>query len=812
MSEPQENSLEKADDLGKSPEAVARRWKLELKLADKREAAWRKKVSDIYKIYTPETPANNSFNILWSNTETLRQSVYNSLPQPDARRRYQDEDPLGKAVGEVLTRALEFAQDTYDFDGLLKADVLSMLLAGRAVARVRYVPDIRTVGEDSEADDETGESEAYEEIEWEQAICERIQYDDFRILCAAKTWDEVSAIGIRHRLTREDCIEKFGEEIGNAIPLDAADDEDVKRSAVKDLFKTAEVWEIWDKDEKEVIWICPSYAKPCKTQDDPMGLSGFFPIPRPLYAIENDTTLVPSCLYTQYEQQAKELNKVSTRINKLVDALKVRGIYDATLGELDALSKAPDNSLIAAQNVTALLERGGLEKAIWYMPIEQAAAVLKILQEQREATKQVIYEISGISDIMRSASDPKETFGAQKIKTQWGSQRLQRLQRETQRYIRDLIRLKSEIIAEKFQPETLEKMTLLELPHKAQIDQQFAQQMQQYQQAAMQAQQQGQQPPPPPQYPQAITWEAVVEAMHSDATRTYRIDIETDSTLSATQDADMEGLTQVLGGLAQLIQGFGPAVQAGAIPVEAVKALMGVVVRRAKMGTAVEDALEKIQAPAPQANPEQMKAQAAQQQQQMQMQHEQQLEQMKAQNTAQLEQAKMQMQDQQHQRQLEADMQAKLQEAQTAMQLEQHKQEMQAQQIAHQNQLEAEREMQRQALEAQAEERKQQQEAAIETMRLEYDKWAKELDSSTKIAVAEIAAKVTMGTSLMQAENAANAQVDANMEQKGNADKITAIHQETLGAINELTKTLGKPRKMTLVRGADGKATGAVQE
>src|SRR4051812_38546719 len=113
MPDPNANTLEKKSDLGRTPQAEARRWKLELKLADKRESGWRRKAGEIYKLYTPDAPAANSFNILWTNTETLRQAVYNSLPQPDARRRYNDEDPLGKAVGEVMTRALEFAQDTY---------------------------------------------------------------------------------------------------------------------------------------------------------------------------------------------------------------------------------------------------------------------------------------------------------------------------------------------------------------------------------------------------------------------------------------------------------------------------------------------------------------------------------------------------------------------------------------------------------------------------------------------------------------------------------------------------------------------------
>jgi hypothetical protein len=729
MTDPNANTIERAQDLGQSPEAVARRWKLELKLADKRERDWRKKAADIYKLYTPDTPAANSFNVLWTNTETLRQSVYNSLPQPDARRRYQDADPLGQAVGEVLTRALEFSQDTYDFDGLLQDDVLAMLLAGRAVSRVRYVPDIRTTpAEPAEADTE---ADTYEEIAWEQAICERVQYDDFRILGAAKCWNDVPAIGLRHRMTRQDCIDKFGDEIGNAIKLDAVDDEDVKNARDDaDLFKTAEVWEIWDKTEKQVIWINASYPRPCKMQDDPLGLTGFFPVPRPLYAIQNDQSLVPACLYTQYEQQAKELNRISMRINKLVDALRVRGIYDATLGELSQLMKSGDNELVPSQSVTTLLDRGGLEKAIWMMPIEIAAAVLKELYAQRDATKQIIYEITGISDIMRSASDPAETFGAQKIKTQWGTQRLQRMQKEVQRYTRDLVRLKAEVISAKFQPETLQQMTLVDLPHQAEVDQQKQMATLQYQQAAQQAMQTGKQPPPSPQQqPDPITWEAVVQAMRNDATRTYRIDIETDSTLSATQDSDMEGLKEVLTGLSQIMQGFGPAVQQGAMSVEVLKELMLVVTRRARMGTAIEDVIAKIEQPPKPADPN-----AGQMQ----------IEQQKMQFTAQLEQMKAQLADQQNQRQLQFDQQRAQMEAQVSMQAEAHKQQMQAAQVEQQNQIEAQRAH-----------LQMQNEAALEQMRIASDERMKgmeqqmqvllaHINNAAKIEVAEIAAGTTL--------------------------------------------------------------------
>src|SRR5450830_597180 len=134
-------------------------------------------------------------------------------------------------------------------------------------------------------------------------------------------------------------------------------------------------------------------------------------------------------------------------------------------------------------------------------------------------------------------------------------------------------------------------MTLVQLPHQAQVDAQMQQMQAQYQQAAQMAQQQGQQPPLPPQMPPPITWEAVSEAMRGDATRTYHIDIETDSTLSATQDSDMSGMKELLTGLSQIMSGFGPAVLQGAMSVDVLKELMLAVTRRARMGSAVEDAI-----------------------------------------------------------------------------------------------------------------------------------------------------------------------------------------------------------------------------
>ena len=87
--------------------------------------------------YEAEKTANSSFNILWSNTDTLAPAVFNSLPTPDVRRRFRDADPVGKQASEIIERTLSYEQDQYDAYKIAQDAVLDMLLPGRGVIRVR---------------------------------------------------------------------------------------------------------------------------------------------------------------------------------------------------------------------------------------------------------------------------------------------------------------------------------------------------------------------------------------------------------------------------------------------------------------------------------------------------------------------------------------------------------------------------------------------------------------------------------------------------------------------------------------------------
>lgn len=618
--------ISKADQSAKE----ARKWKGELALAGKREKKWREDADKVLERYRGEEAKKNRFNVLWSNTEILRPAIYNSRPAPDVRRRFRDADPLGKAVSEVLERSLMVMVDYECTDQILKNDSLDGLLVGRGVSRIRYIPSLRQVGEDeklpgeapvdakADSDDQSAtEVEEQEEVDYEQVLPEHVDWRDFRH-GYGRVWDEVPWCSFRHKLSKPDALKKFDEADIARVKFAAPTSEDPKKPGdeVNETSKVAEFWEVWDKIGAQVFFTQEDVEHLLFPKDNPDGsppidFSGFFPVPEPLRLIENTGSLHPIIPFHLYEEQANQLDKITGRIDRIIDRMRLRGVYDAKLTELADLLSNDDNELTPVQNAQAWAD-GGLDKAISWFPIEKAQAILVSLYEARDKQKAIIDELTGIADIMRGATDPNETASAQNLKATFGSIRLQRMQKEVQRYAKDLMRLASEAMCGKFAPQTFAEMTELQFPTAIQ-KQQLQMQAQQAQMMAGQPPQPGMPPPPPPPDPALLkvpSWEEIIQLMRSASMRRFKIDVETDSTVAGTLNSDMQGLSQVLSAIGDVMPKLAALVQTGALPIDAAKELIMTIIRRARMGMAVEDAFEKMQAPKPPPDPNAAKAQA----------------------------------------------------------------------------------------------------------------------------------------------------------------------------------------------------------
>ena len=92
-----------------------------------------------------------------------------------------------------------------------------------------------------------------------------------------------------------------------------------------------------------------------------------------------------------------------------------------------------ENKMIPVKNWAMFAQGGEKGSPIAWWPVEQVLEVLKGCVELRKQTIDDIYQITGISDIVRGTTEAEETAAAQGLKSQWGSLRLNVRQKELAR-------------------------------------------------------------------------------------------------------------------------------------------------------------------------------------------------------------------------------------------------------------------------------------------------------------------------------------------------------------------------------------------
>jgi hypothetical protein len=496
---------------------------------------WSDRCKKIRKKYRYESSATNKtrkYQILWSNMEVMKPSVLSKPPVPVVQRRYKDKDAVGREACDLLERACRFQVEANDYFSRLEKVRDDYLLYARGIARLYYEPVTVTVedaddvdgldeeamrGPDAERAEETEDAgvanNPQEILDFENVKLRHVQREDF-VHQAARSWDEVQWVAFRAYLTKEELVERFGEEVAGNIPLDAspeAPSEAMNTNPMPAQTSKATIWEFWDREAQKVVWIAKGYPQGVLEESDPyLKLDGFYPCPKPAFGTLTTDSLAPIPDYVYYQDQAEEIDTLTARIGSLQQSLKLVGFYPAGpqgegAPEVErAMSPGFENKLIAVKSWAVFQNSSGKGQApIVWLPIEEVAQLIKDCVELRKQLIEDVYQIAGISDIMRGDAQASETATAQQIKAQFGSVRLKERQQELARFSRDIIRMLAQIICDQFQPETLLKMTNMDLPTEQQVAAMMAQQQLMAQQAAMQ---QAQQPPQiaPPQAPQGM--------------------------------------------------------------------------------------------------------------------------------------------------------------------------------------------------------------------------------------------------------------------------------------------------------------------
>lgn len=544
------------------------------------------------------------YNTLWANIEYLTPAIYFQPPKPYVERRFLDRDDTARVASQILERSLSYNLDCEKFDSSMQKIMKDYFLAGRGVMRFMYKPYMRTVVEI----DIDGQEIESEEIEYEEVKHQYVYNEDF-IHGYARCWEEVPWVGFRSFMTRPELKERFGKETARKINLDYSPDMDpvdnfpYPNPEKNRRQKKAVIWEIWDKHKKEVVFFAPgSDNLVLEINDDPLGLEGFFPCPKPLYATMTNDTLVPIADFLEYQDQANQLDILTGRISALTRALRVSGVYDASAEGLQRLlSEATENQLIPVDNWAQLSGQGGLDRAVYMFPVKTIAETLLQLYQAREQVKKDLDEISGLYSV-RSA-DNQTPMGAQKNLAKSGSLRLQQKQKLVAQFTADCVKLIAEIMCKHFQPVTFQLMA------------DYAQIVDANQESFIQA----------------------VQLLKDKNMRKFRVDIEVDSTISLDEDKEKADRIEYAKTIVEAINQLGPVVEAKPNFAIAAKEIIMFIARGFKSGRSLETVLEQSFMQIEQM-PEQPPQSEAAQQGHMQMQ----LQQMKTQSEMAKTQAKLQ--------------------------------------------------------------------------------------------------------------------------------------------------------------------------
>ena len=660
---------------------------------------WEGRADKIVRRYRDDSRTRNNttakFNILWSNVQTITPAVFARLPRPDVSRRFRDNDPIARVASMMLERALEYEIEHYgDYGSAMKQCVQDRLLGGRGTAWVRYEPHI--VGEEGdeaegmpddglqvtedidEAETEGGiYRESQERIEYECAPVDYVHWRDFGIT-VARTWEEVTAVWRKVYMGRPALVERFGEELGGKIPLDTKP-ETSKTFAEKmgEGASEAVVYEIWDKTSGQVIWLSKSMGKILDVRDDPLQLENFWPCPKPMFSTITTDSLIPVPDFVLYQDQARQLDTLADRIDGFIQALKVRGVYDASEPSLQRLfTEGENNSLLPIKNWGAFAEKQGMAGAINLVDIAPIASALQMAYQAMDQVKGQIYEIMGIADIQRGQTDPNETLGAQIIKSNNASGRLKTMQHDVVNFATTLLQIKAQIICQHFTDDTIVKIS-----------------------GAMQLSEQDQ-----TLIPQALA------LLKDEPAKNFRVEVTSDSMIYQDEQQEKQDRIEFLGAVSSFMQTALPVAQGAPELTPLLMEMLKFGVTAFKAGKGMEGLIDET------ADKFRQQAKAAEGQPKPPS-----PEQQKMQMDMQMEQAKMQA----RQAELQAQAQLEQQKMQMQMELEKAKQEYQAQE----NQLKFQLEDQRNQREADAV-------ASLEQMKIMANEKKSELDNNKEILVA----------------------------------------------------------------------------
>lgn len=521
--------------------------------------AWQDHADKIDRLYAglehwADNVRDRQMGLFWSNIQVMLPAIYARPPVPVVVPKFRGRDRVYNVASEFLERCTITSFDLAHIDQVMLAIRDDLAIVGRGAGWLRY------------EDSEKGECIKYEHVDRSDFLHD-----------PARKWCDVEWVARRGWMTRDQMKERFGEEKAALAEYYVRSVDDRMKDngfSLEDYQEKCGVWEMWHKGRNKVVWLTESAVL---EEDEPhLKLEGFFPCPEPAYATVQRRTLIPVPDVVYYRDQLDEINTLTSRIHTLGEALVLKGFYPGG-GEIGgaieaAFDQVEAKVMIPIANWAAF---GGNDPKIIWLPIDMIAKTITDCVALRQQLIEDVYQITGLSDIMRGQTQADETATAQALKQQNGSSRVRDKQMQLVRVAKQFTCLGAEIMSEKFDDDTLELWSQMDLPTekerakeeqdfrdqvKAHIDQMQAQAAQMppdqadenaFQQQVDQVIQEA--APKLREIVERVTLDSVMDVLRDEKLRPFALDIETDSTIYPNEAAEKASRAEFLRAFSETI-------------------------------------------------------------------------------------------------------------------------------------------------------------------------------------------------------------------------------------------------------------------
>lgn len=465
-------------------------WKAQITQSESRRREFIETAEESIRVYNAQkavgilNDAERRLNVWWYCINTLLPAYYSSTPKAEVNLRKRTGGLPYELGSVILERNTQFAMDThFDFDKVGYNAALQFLLTGQGVLWARYAAKFETILEemaviqdptgqliDGNGQPYTGDTSILQpgegnilmaslEVERkvkEKAVLDVIQYNDYN--CSdARTEDEIEWQSRRAFLDRDQAEQLFGRDVADDLIYDSFPEVMKKDLARKDdkYEGKAELHEIWCEATNKVYWLQKTGEKAIiESSEPPTKFEKFYPCSVISQSTDPDS-VVPVSDYAHVRDQILEVERLTTRIHAVTQAIRTNFLYDAAMGPTVEQLFAGDLKGTPIINWPSYKGRGGLQAGVEFYPVEPFVNALNVLQGARGAALQQLYETLKVSDLLRGTSEQYKSATANRLESQWSSLGLVVRQNMFSKFISDAISNLGTIIAEQFEPETI---------------------------------------------------------------------------------------------------------------------------------------------------------------------------------------------------------------------------------------------------------------------------------------------------------------------------------------------------------------------